>query len=51
VNKGLDKESVTNNLLISPACGLGTLNVEKAEEIFKILSETAFLIRESLLGK
>lgn len=48
VNKGLNKELVTNNLLISPACGLGTLSVEKSEKIFKILSETASFIRKSL---
>ncbi len=47
VNKGLDKTSVTNNFLISPACGLGTLSAEKAEGIFKILSETAVLIKKS----
>ncbi len=48
VNKGLSKESVTDNLLISPACGLGTLSVEKSEKIFKALSETASLIGEFL---
>ncbi len=37
VNKGINKELVTANLLISPACGLGMLTAEKSEKIFKTL--------------
>lgn len=45
VNKGLDKDLLTQNLLLSPACGLGTLGVEKSEQILKLLSETSLFVR------
>lgn len=44
--KGLSRGSVTKNLLLSPACGLGTLDMPKAEAIFKLLSETAKAIKD-----
>lgn len=40
IKKGIDKELLTNNLLLSPACGLGALGIEKSEKIFKLLTET-----------
>lgn len=46
--KGVDKDLLVNNLLISPACGLGTLDTAKSEQIFKLLSDTSALIRKSL---
>lgn len=48
VNKGLSKELIVNNLLISPACGLGTLSIDESEKIFRMLSETSSFIRQSL---
>lgn len=39
VNKGLDNGQLLKDLLLSPACGLGTLDETKAEAIFKTLSE------------
>lgn len=45
VKKGLDRDLLQDQLLISPACGLGALEPEKAEKIFKLLSETSELIR------
>jgi len=39
VKKGLDKELISNNLLISPSCGMGTLDVDRAEKILQLLSE------------
>lgn len=39
VNKGLEKELVLDNLMLSPSCGLGTLTVEQSSGIFKLLSE------------
>lgn len=44
INKGLSKEIISNNLLISPACGLGTLSADESETIFRILSQTSSLI-------
>ncbi|MFH1128536.1 MAG: methionine synthase, partial [Candidatus Omnitrophota bacterium] len=46
LKKGLDKDLLLNNLLISPACGLGTLESAKAENILKMLSEISYLIRK-----
>lgn len=39
--KGLDKDLLLRNLLISPSCGLGTLDIAKTEKIFQLLSRTA----------
>ena len=39
--KGVDKNLLLDNLLISPSCGLGTLDTKKSEKIFKLLSETS----------
>lgn len=46
VKKGLDRGLLLENLLISPACGLGAIDALKAEKILKILSEVSFLIKE-----
>jgi methionine synthase II (cobalamin-independent) len=45
--KGVDTTLLSENLLISPACGLGTLDAAKSEKIFKLLSETSSIIRKS----
>jgi methionine synthase II (cobalamin-independent) len=41
VKKGISRELLTERLIISPACGLGTLDEASAEGIFKLLSDTA----------
>ncbi|MCM8797664.1 MAG: hypothetical protein NC923_07335 [Candidatus Omnitrophica bacterium] len=46
--KGLDRELLVKNFFISPACGLGTLTSQKAEQIFILLSETVALINSEL---
>ncbi|MCX5701060.1 MAG: hypothetical protein NTZ63_05925 [Candidatus Omnitrophica bacterium] len=46
--KGVEKELLLENLLISPACGLGMFDPLKAEPIFKLLSETSSFIKEYL---
>ena len=46
IKKGVDTDSLLNNLLISPSCGLGSLDIKKAEEIFKLLSETSRRLRK-----
>jgi len=48
VKKGLDKDMLQKQMFLSPACGLGSLEPEKAEKIFKLLSETSAFIRKSL---
>lgn len=37
--KGADRDSLRHNLILSPACGLGTLDPAKSEKIFSLLSE------------
>ena len=44
INKGVDKQLLIDNLMLSPACGLGTFAPEKAEKVFKLLSETSEFI-------
>jgi methionine synthase II (cobalamin-independent) len=46
LDKGLDKDLIWENLLLSPSCGLGTLDTEKSNKIFRLLSETSLLIRK-----
>lgn len=41
VKKGIDKKIVLDNLLLSPSCGMGTLDNKTAENILSILSEIA----------
>jgi len=45
--KGIDPELLKENLLISPACGLGTFTPQKAESIFALLSETSNFIQKN----
>jgi len=44
--KGIDKDLLLDNLLISPACGLGTLDTRKSEKIFQLLLDVSFSIRK-----
>lgn len=46
VKKGLDKNLLLDNLIISPSCGLGTLDTEKSDKIFKLLSGVSALIQK-----
>jgi methionine synthase II (cobalamin-independent) len=47
VKKGIGREVLLNNLLISPSCGLGTLDVRRAQKVFKLLAETSGLIQKT----
>ena len=44
--KGIGEEVLSDHLIISPSCGLGTFAPEKAEKVFKLLSQTSSLMRE-----
>jgi len=46
VKKGLPKALLEENLLLSPACGLGSLAEKKAETILKLLSEVSAVLRK-----
>jgi methionine synthase II (cobalamin-independent) len=48
VKKGIDRQLLLERLLISPACGLGTLDVQKAEGILSLLNQTSQFIRKNL---
>lgn len=48
VKKGIDRELLLERLMISPACGLGTLDVQKAEGILNLLNQTSAFIRKNL---
>ncbi|MGA2775596.1 MAG: hypothetical protein ABSE81_05985 [Candidatus Omnitrophota bacterium] len=44
--KGLNRELLYNQMFLSPACGLGSLDIGKSEKILKTLSETAEILRK-----
>ena len=46
IKKGIDKELILKNLLLSPSCGMGTLDIGKSKEILDILSEISEKIRK-----
>ncbi len=41
VKKGLDKDLLLKQMLISPSCGLGTLDTKESEKIFRLLAATS----------
>jgi methionine synthase II (cobalamin-independent) len=47
VKKGVDEKLVRENLLLSPSCGLGTLDENKAAKVFSRLSELSAILRKS----
>ena len=48
VKKGIDRQLLLERLLISPACGLGTLDAQKAEGILSLLNQTSLFTRKNL---
>ncbi|MDD5130905.1 MAG: hypothetical protein PHS66_07675 [Candidatus Omnitrophica bacterium] len=48
VKKGVDRQLLLERLLISPACGLGTLDIKKAEGILNLLNQTSVFIQKNL---
>ncbi|MDI6605787.1 MAG: methionine synthase, partial [Candidatus Omnitrophota bacterium] len=46
VKKGVDKKVVCDNLILSPACGLGAMETLKAEQIFRLLSKLSAKIKK-----
>lgn len=47
LKRGLDRDLLWNNLLLSPSCGLATLDTQKSEKILQTLSEVSSVIRDS----
>jgi methionine synthase II (cobalamin-independent) len=48
VKKGIDRTLLLERLLISPACGLGTLDAQATEGILRLLDQTSQFIRKNL---
>ena len=48
VKKGIDRNLLLERLMISPSCGLGTLDDRKAEGILSLLEQTSAFIRKNL---
>lgn len=46
-DKGLERSLLIDKLLISPSCGLGTLPLGQATEIFALLQETSLYIKDN----
>jgi methionine synthase II (cobalamin-independent) len=47
VKKGIHRELLLKRLMISPTCGLGTLDAQKAEGILSLLNQTSAFIRKT----
>jgi methionine synthase II (cobalamin-independent) len=45
--KGVGRKLISENLLVSPACGLDTLEPRQAEKILSLLSEVSSALRNS----
>jgi methionine synthase II (cobalamin-independent) len=45
VRKGIDNDLLVNNLLVSPSCGLATIDIVKSEQILRILNEVSEALR------
>lgn len=43
---GIDKQVVVEQAFITPSCGTGSMEVEDAERVFKLLGETSQALRE-----
>jgi methionine synthase II (cobalamin-independent) len=46
IKKGADRDLVSEQLLVSPSCGLGTLQPAAAEQIFSVLGDLSSYIRK-----
>ncbi|MFQ5867176.1 MAG: hypothetical protein ACE5IT_04185 [bacterium] len=51
VSKGVGRERILENLLITPSCGTGTLPVEVAEKVVKLTKGVSDGIRASYFGR
>ncbi|HJP36585.1 MAG TPA: hypothetical protein QF901_11410 [Gammaproteobacteria bacterium] len=43
---GIDKQVVVEQAFVTPSCGTGSMAVEDAERVFKLLGETSLALRE-----
>jgi len=47
IKKGIDRQLLLDRLMISPACGLGTLDAQKTEGVLSLLNQTSLFIRKN----
>lgn len=47
IKKGVDKDLLLKQMLVSPSCGLGSLDTGNSEKILRLLSETSSFIRKT----
>lgn len=47
IKKGVDRDLLLRQMLVSPSCGLGSLDTAISERILNLLSETSSFIRKS----
>jgi len=46
VKKGVDKELLLKNSMVTPSCGAGSLNIELAEKAMALTSELSTKLKE-----
>ncbi len=50
INKGIDRDRLTHQALITPACGMGTLSEDTARRLLALLSEVSVMAGEKFGG-
>lgn len=50
VKKGIDKELLISNSIITPSCGAGSLSVELAEKAMNLTQELSLKLKEKYIG-
>ena len=48
VKKGVDRQLLSDRMMISPACGLGSLDEQKTESILSLLKDTSEFIKDNI---
>ncbi len=50
INKGIDKELLINQSMVTPSCGAGSLNIELAEKAMRLTSGLSAKLREKFVN-
>jgi hypothetical protein len=45
-SKGIDKQLIAEQSLITPSCGTGSMNIEEAKKVFEIINDVSGLMKE-----
>lgn len=49
IKKGLDAKLLSENMLLSPSCGLGALDVSRADKIFRLLKQVSEAVTSGII--